>query len=187
MARFDPLSEGGFPTLPSHKFQNTAELGPYTLSGWSCACTIADEYRVQMERSLDEVRQQTRQETEQELKKDFQAKLHARIEYLSEVEKEIERVRSQIEGVTKEITAMLDDPSVELSRDEKTNRARRTQSVLGRTPLFRWQKTGKNPRLKGAEPDSNQFAIASGVKVVKGRPDLLNRKPTAVNGLVDQI
>src|SRR5207245_7993130 len=67
-------------------------------------------------KSLGEVREQIRNETEEELRKNFEAELHARIEHLSEVQKEIERVRTQIEGVTKEITAMLDDPSIELSR-----------------------------------------------------------------------
>ena len=78
--------------------------------------SIENEYRVRMERALNEVREQTRQETEQELRKDFEAELHARIEHLGDVQTEIERVRTQSDGVTKEIAAMLDDPSVELSR-----------------------------------------------------------------------
>jgi uncharacterized protein with von Willebrand factor type A (vWA) domain len=78
--------------------------------------SIENEYRARMERSLVEVREQIRRETEQELREDFEAELHARIEHLGDVQKEIERVRTHIEGVTKEITAMLDDPSIELSR-----------------------------------------------------------------------
>jgi flagellar biosynthesis/type III secretory pathway protein FliH len=78
--------------------------------------SIENEYRERMERSLAEAREQIRNETEEELRKNFEAELHARIEHLAEAQKEIERVRTQIEGVTKEITAMLDDPSVELSR-----------------------------------------------------------------------
>jgi len=78
--------------------------------------SIENEYRARMEKSLGEVREQIRNETEEELRKNFEAELHARIEHLAEVQKEIERVRAEIEGVTKEITAMLDDPSIELSR-----------------------------------------------------------------------
>jgi predicted enzyme involved in methoxymalonyl-ACP biosynthesis len=78
--------------------------------------SIENEYRARMDRALIQLREQIRQETEQELRKDFEAELNARIEHLGDVQKEIERVRTQVEGVTKEIAAMLDDPSIELSR-----------------------------------------------------------------------
>ena len=78
--------------------------------------SIENEYRARMEKSLSEAREQIRNETEEELRKNFEAELHSRIEHLAEVQKEIERVRTQLEGVTKEITSMLDDPSIELSR-----------------------------------------------------------------------
>lgn len=77
---------------------------------------IENEYRARMEKSLSEIREQVRSETEEELRKTFEAERSSRNEHLDRVEKEVERVRSQIEGVTKDITAMLDDPSVELSR-----------------------------------------------------------------------
>ena len=89
--------------------------------------SIENEYRARMEKALNEVREQVRSETEEELRKDFEAELRSRIAHLSEVEKEIERVRTQIEGVTKEITTMLDDPSIELS---KVMRKRTEQAEL---------------------------------------------------------
>ena len=113
--------------------------------------SIANEYRLRMERSLDEVREQTRQETEQELKKDFEAELHSRIEHLANVEKEIERVRTQIEGVTKEITAMLDDPSVELSRvmRKRTEQAE-LKAYLDGLRYSIGEKAGEKAKAKGA-------------------------------------
>jgi hypothetical protein len=78
--------------------------------------SIENEYRLRTENSLKEIREQIRSETEEQLRKDFEAELHSRISHLVEVEKEIERVRMQLEGVTKEITEMLDDPSIELSK-----------------------------------------------------------------------
>ena len=89
--------------------------------------SLENEYRTRMEKALNEVRQQIRNETEEELRKDFDAQLRSRIAHLTEVEKEIERVRTQIEGVTKEITTMLDDPSIELS---KVMRKRTEQAEL---------------------------------------------------------
>ena len=89
--------------------------------------SLENEYRTRMEKALNEVREQIRNETEEELRKDFDAQLRSRIAHLTEVEKEIERVRTQIEGVTKEITTMLDDPSIELS---KVMRKRTEQAEL---------------------------------------------------------
>jgi hypothetical protein len=89
--------------------------------------SIENEYRTRMEKALNEAREQIRNETEEELRKDFDAQLRSRIAHLTEVEKEIERVRTQIESVTKEITTMLDDPSIELS---KVMRKRTEQAEL---------------------------------------------------------
>jgi len=78
--------------------------------------SIENQYRARMDKHVGEMREQLRNEIEEEMRKDFEAELRSRIERLSGVQKEIERVLGLIESVTKEIAAMLDDPSVELSR-----------------------------------------------------------------------
>ncbi len=88
---------------------------------------IEKQYRVKFEQSLGEMREQLRLEIKEELARDFQNELERRIAHMGEVQKEIERVAAQLEGVTKEIVAMLDDPSVELS---KVMRKRTEQAEL---------------------------------------------------------
>ena len=120
--------------------------------------SIENEYRDRLERSLNETREQVRRDTEEELKKDFEAKLHARMGHLAEIEKEIERVRAQIEGVTREITAMLDDPSVELSRVMR----RRTEQAELKAYLHGLRfsvgvKAGEKPKATGAGAGSDSI------------------------------
>jgi DNA repair exonuclease SbcCD ATPase subunit len=76
---------------------------------------------------MEELRQQIRLQIKEELEKDFQEELEKRVAHLSDVQKEIERVAAKLEGVAKEIAAMLDDPSVELS---KVMRKRTEQAEL---------------------------------------------------------
>ena len=78
--------------------------------------SIENEYRTRLENRIGEIREQARIDVTEEIRKEFDAELQARIAYLGDVQKEIQRVLGLIEGVTKEIAAMLDDPSVELSR-----------------------------------------------------------------------
>jgi hypothetical protein len=78
--------------------------------------TIENEYRVQMEKSIVDIREQLRIEIEEEFRKVFESELRVRVAHLDDVQKEIARVLGQLEGVTKEIAAMLDDPSIELAR-----------------------------------------------------------------------
>ena len=80
------------------------------------AVPAQDWAKARLEKSLQEVRDQVRIEITEELRKEFEAQLHQRIAHLSETEAETERVAGKLEGVAKEITAMLDDPSVDLSR-----------------------------------------------------------------------
>jgi len=77
---------------------------------------IENDYRMRMEKRLSELRQQIRTELEGELRKEFDAELKARAGHADQIQKEIERVLAQIQSVTREIAAMLDDPSIELSR-----------------------------------------------------------------------
>jgi len=88
---------------------------------------IENEYRARFDRSIEELRQQMRLQIKEELEKEFQDELAKRIAYLSDVQKEIDRVSAKLEGVAKEIAAMLDDPSVELS---KVMRKRTEQAEL---------------------------------------------------------
>jgi hypothetical protein len=78
--------------------------------------TIENEYRARMEKSIGDIRAQLRNEIEEEIRQEFDAELRARMGHLDDVQKEIERVLGQVEAVTKEIAAMLDDPSIELAR-----------------------------------------------------------------------
>lgn len=74
------------------------------------------EYAARFEKSMDQVKEQLRIEVRDELKKAFEFELQERVERINEVRSEIERVAAQLEGVTREIGAMLDDPSIDLSR-----------------------------------------------------------------------
>jgi len=73
-------------------------------------------YQERLDRSLGELREQIRSTVEEELRKDFEAALQARLARQGDVKKEIERVTAQLESIAKEVLAMLDDPSIELSK-----------------------------------------------------------------------
>src|SRR5207253_3037613 len=88
---------------------------------------IENDYRMRMEKRISELREQIRAELEGELRKEFDAELKARTGQSDLVQKEIERVLVQIQGVSKEIAAMLDDASIELS---KVMRKRTEQAEL---------------------------------------------------------
>ena len=88
---------------------------------------IEKQYRARFEKTVDEMREQVRLEVKDELEKDFQEELAKRISHLDDVKKEIDRVAAKLEGVAKEIAAMLDDPSIELS---KVMRKRTEQAEL---------------------------------------------------------
>ena len=88
---------------------------------------LEKQYQGRLEESLSNLREQIRIQIEEELRKDFEAQLQARVAHLGETQKEIERITLQLEGVAKEIVAMLDDPSIELS---KVMRKRTEQAEL---------------------------------------------------------
>jgi exoribonuclease R len=88
---------------------------------------IENDYRLRMEKRISELRQQIRAELEVELRKAFDAELKAHGSQARLVQKEIERVLGQIQGVSNEIAAMLDDASIELS---KVMRKRTEQAEL---------------------------------------------------------
>ena len=88
---------------------------------------IENEYRIRFDKSIQVLREQIRIQIREELEKEYQQELERRIAHLGEVQKEIERVTVNLEGITKEIAAMLDDPSIELS---KVMRKRTEQAEL---------------------------------------------------------
>lgn len=88
---------------------------------------IENEYRARFDKSMQDLREQIRIQTREELEKEFQEELEKRIAHLGDVQKEIERVSAKLEGTAKEIAAMLDDPSIELS---KVMRKRTEQAEL---------------------------------------------------------
>ena len=77
--------------------------------------------------STVELREQLRVIIREDLQKEFEAELSQRIAHLEEVRKEIARVQQRLEGIAREIAAMLDDPSIELS---KVMRKRTEQAEL---------------------------------------------------------
>ncbi|PYS22906.1 MAG: hypothetical protein DMG11_26085 [Acidobacteria bacterium] len=74
------------------------------------------DYQERFERAMGTAREQIRIEVREELRKAFEFELNERIANLNGVEEEVARVTSELESATKEIGAMLDDPSVDLSR-----------------------------------------------------------------------
>ena len=74
------------------------------------------DYQERFERAMGTAREQIRIEVREELRKAFELELNERIANLNGVEEEVARVTSELESATKEIGAMLDDPSVDLSR-----------------------------------------------------------------------
>lgn len=77
---------------------------------------IENEYRARFDKSMQDLREQIRTQIREELEKEFQEELEKRIARLGDVHKEIELVSGKLEGIAKEIAAMLDDPSIELSK-----------------------------------------------------------------------
>ena len=74
------------------------------------------DYQERFERAMGTAREQIRIEVREELRKAFEFELNERIANLNGVEEEVARVTSELESATKEIGAMLDDPSIDLSR-----------------------------------------------------------------------
>ncbi|MBI2150723.1 MAG: hypothetical protein HYU27_08995 [Acidobacteria bacterium] len=88
---------------------------------------IENQYRIRFDKAMEELREQLRSVIKDDLQKEFDRELRSRISHLAEVQKEIQRVAAQLESVAKEIAAMLDDPSIELS---KVMRKRTEQAEL---------------------------------------------------------
>lgn len=86
-----------------------------------------DEIRSQFEESLIQSQQRIRNEVTEKCRQEFEAELHRLNPDLIGAQKEIARVTGQLEGVTGEIAAMLDDPQIELS---KVMRKRSEQAEL---------------------------------------------------------
>ncbi len=88
---------------------------------------LDNQYRERFDTAMEALRDQLRGVIRDELQKEFELELEKRIAHFAEVQKEIARVSRLLEGVAKETAAMLDDPSVELS---KVMRKRTEQAEL---------------------------------------------------------
>jgi hypothetical protein len=88
---------------------------------------IESQYKAKFDKALSDVREDVRLELTEEFRKNFEAELKDRIGHLEVVRSEMTKVTAQLEGVAREIAAMLDDPSIELS---KVMRKRSEQAEL---------------------------------------------------------
>ena len=88
---------------------------------------IETQYEAKFHEAIGAVREKTRLEVTEELRKNFEAELKERISHLEVVQNEMVKVTARLEGVACEIAAMLDDPSIELS---KVMRKRSEQAEL---------------------------------------------------------
>jgi hypothetical protein len=77
---------------------------------------IESQYKERFRISLDEAREKLRAEIKEEFRQNFEIELKARVARLGEAQAEIELVTARLEGISREIATMLDDPSIELSR-----------------------------------------------------------------------
>lgn len=77
---------------------------------------IENHYKQKFDQTVGNLRKELHQQIVQEFKAEFEAELARRMTHFAAVKEEIELVNRRLEDVTKEITAMLDDPSIELSR-----------------------------------------------------------------------
>lgn len=78
--------------------------------------TLENQHQSELEQSLRELREQIVIEVRQDFQEKLQAELERHNRHKTEVEKEIMRVHGLLEGVASDIAAMLEDPSIELSR-----------------------------------------------------------------------
>jgi hypothetical protein len=76
---------------------------------------LENHYRVQIEKSAEELRQQLTQEITDKLRREYEEKLYKRVGHMEEVKIEIARVLGILENSASEIKKMVDDPSVQLS------------------------------------------------------------------------
>lgn len=88
---------------------------------------IETQYEAKFHKAIGDVREKVRIEVTEELRKNFEAELKQRIGHLETVQNEMVKITTQLEGVALEIAAMLDDPSIELS---KVMRKRSEQAEL---------------------------------------------------------
>ena len=84
------------------------------------SAALENQYRAQFEQSMHELREQVAIQVREELRAKFEAELERHYAHATDVQKEIQqeitRVTALLHGVAREIAAMLDDPSIELSR-----------------------------------------------------------------------
>jgi SMC interacting uncharacterized protein involved in chromosome segregation len=109
---------------------------------------IETQYETKFHKAIGDVREKVRIEVTEELRKNFEAELKQRIGHLEAVQNEMVKVTTQLEGVAREIAAMLDDPSIELS---KVMRKRSEQAELKAYLGGLRFSIGEKPKTKAAE------------------------------------
>ncbi len=88
---------------------------------------IEKQYQARFDKSMEDLREQLRVIIREDLQKEFDEELKKRVAHIEEVQKEIAQIQNRLESAAREIAAMLDDPSIELS---KVMRKRTEQAEL---------------------------------------------------------
>jgi len=78
--------------------------------------SFESHFQTRLDQCIDEVRERIRLDVRSEIEREYQAEAAKRQAHIAIVNKEIERINSEMDMVGDEITKMLEDPSVELSK-----------------------------------------------------------------------
>src|SRR5262249_4425827 len=78
--------------------------------------TFEKQFETRVDQCVDQLRDQMRVEIRTELETEFRKQTAERDAHLETVKRQIEKINSEIEAIGDEITKMLADPSVELSK-----------------------------------------------------------------------
>ena len=74
------------------------------------------QYEARVDQCIDELRERVRVEIRSEIESELRQETAKRTAHTAQMKAEIERINREIETVGEEITKMLEDPSVELSK-----------------------------------------------------------------------
>jgi len=77
---------------------------------------LEKQYEARVDQCIDELRERMRVELRSEIQNELRQEMAKRTTHTAQMTAEVERINREIELVGEEITKMLDDPSVELSK-----------------------------------------------------------------------